>query len=47
MRRTAITHSGTLGSVPSTFATGYKYLGLGYTTAFGRRRAAASRAACP
>ena len=32
--RTAITHSGTLGSVPSTFATGYKYLGLGYTTAF-------------
>lgn len=32
--RTAITHSGTLGSVPSTFVTGYKYLGLGYTTAF-------------
>jgi formylmethanofuran dehydrogenase subunit A len=32
--RTAITHSGTMGSVPSTFATGYKYLGLGYTTAF-------------
>ncbi len=28
------THSGTLGSVPSTFATGYKYAGLGYTTAF-------------
>jgi formylmethanofuran dehydrogenase subunit A len=27
-------HSGTLGSVPSTFATGYKYAGLGYTTAF-------------
>ncbi|MCA9238947.1 MAG: formylmethanofuran dehydrogenase subunit A [Planctomycetales bacterium] len=26
--------SGTLGSVPSTFATGYKYAGLGYTTAF-------------
>jgi formylmethanofuran dehydrogenase subunit A len=25
--------SGTLGSVPSTFATGYKYAGLGYTTA--------------
>jgi formylmethanofuran dehydrogenase subunit A len=23
-----------MGSVPSTFATGYKYLGLGYTTAF-------------
>ena len=29
-----ITHSGTMGSVPSTFATGYKYIGLGYTTAF-------------
>ena len=26
--------SGTLGSVPSTFATGYQYAGLGYTTAF-------------
>jgi formylmethanofuran dehydrogenase subunit A len=34
VRRTAITHSGTMGSVPSTFATGYKYAGLGYTTAF-------------
>lgn len=32
--RTAFTHSGTMGSVPSTFATGYKYIGLGYTTAF-------------
>ncbi len=32
--RTRNTHSGTLGSVPSTFATGYKYIGLGYTTAF-------------
>lgn len=32
--RTAVTRSGTLGSVPSTFATGYKYIGLGYTTAF-------------
>ncbi|HUY88323.1 MAG TPA: formylmethanofuran dehydrogenase subunit A [Pirellulales bacterium] len=32
--RTSKTHSGTLGSVPSTFATGYKYAGLGYTTAF-------------
>ncbi|MGQ0634467.1 MAG: formylmethanofuran dehydrogenase subunit A [Planctomycetaceae bacterium] len=32
--RTPITRSGTLGSVPSTFATGYKYAGLGYTTAF-------------
>ncbi len=29
-----ITHSGTMGSVPSTFATGYKYIGMGYTTAF-------------
>ncbi|MBS0210732.1 MAG: formylmethanofuran dehydrogenase subunit A [Planctomycetes bacterium] len=26
--------SGTLGAVPSTFATGYKYAALGYTTAF-------------
>jgi formylmethanofuran dehydrogenase subunit A len=34
VHRTSITHSGTLGSVPSTFATGYKYAGLGYTTAF-------------
>jgi formylmethanofuran dehydrogenase subunit A len=32
--RTAKTHSGTMGSVPSTFATGYKYAGMGYTTAF-------------
>src|SRR5215207_9981289 len=32
--RTAITRSGTLGTVPSTFVTGYKYAGLGYTTAF-------------
>ena len=31
---TKLTHSGTMGSVPSTFATGYKYAGLGYTTAF-------------
>ena len=30
----AYTHSGTMGSVPSTFATGYKYAGMGYTTAF-------------
>src|SRR5688500_13638768 len=28
LRRTAVSHSGTMGSVPSTFATGYKYLGL-------------------
>jgi formylmethanofuran dehydrogenase subunit A len=32
--RTEVTRSGTLGCVPSTFATGYKYAGLGYTTAF-------------
>src|SRR6201997_3968994 len=32
--RTNLTHSGTMGSVPSTFATGYKYAALGYTTAF-------------
>ncbi len=32
--RSSLTHSGTTGSVPSTFATGYKYAGLGYTTAF-------------
>ena len=32
--RTSKTRSGTMGSVPSTFATGYKYMGLGYTTAF-------------
>jgi formylmethanofuran dehydrogenase subunit A len=34
MRRTQLTRSGTHGSVPSTFATGYLYAGLGYTTAF-------------
>src|SRR5271168_5337041 len=34
VHRTTITHSGTMGSVPSTFATGYKYAGMGYTTAF-------------
>jgi formylmethanofuran dehydrogenase subunit A len=34
VRRTAITRSGTTGSVPSTFATGYLYAGMGYTTAF-------------
>lgn len=34
VRRTPHTHSGTMGSVPSTFATAYKYAGLGYTTAF-------------
>lgn len=33
MRRTATRRSGTTGSVPSTFATGYLYAGLGYTTA--------------
>ena len=31
--REAGRRSGTLGSVPSTFATGYKYAGLGYTIA--------------
>jgi formylmethanofuran dehydrogenase subunit A len=34
VRRTGVTHSGTTGSVPSTFATGYLYAGMGYTTAF-------------
>ncbi len=34
VRRTSRTRSGTLGSVPSTFATGYLYAGMGYTTAF-------------
>ena len=34
VHRTSKTHSGTMGSVPSTFATGYKYAALGYTTAF-------------
>jgi formylmethanofuran dehydrogenase subunit A len=34
MRRTPISHSGTLGSAPSTFATGCQYIRLGYTTAF-------------
>lgn len=34
VRRTPRTRSGTVGSVPSTFATGYLYTGLGYTTAF-------------
>lgn len=34
VRRTGRTRSGSTGSVPSTFATGYLYAGLGYTTAF-------------
>jgi formylmethanofuran dehydrogenase subunit A len=34
VRRTAVTRSGVMGSNPSTFATGYTYAGLGYTTAF-------------
>jgi len=34
VRRTLLTRSGTVGSTPSTFATGYLYAGLGYTTAF-------------
>jgi formylmethanofuran dehydrogenase subunit A len=33
VRRTAITRSGVMGSNPSTFATGYTYARLGYTTA--------------
>ncbi len=33
LRRSTGRRSGTLGSVPSTFATGYKYAGLGYTAA--------------
>ena len=33
VRRAGGRRSGTLGSVPSTFATGYRYAGLGYTTA--------------
>lgn len=32
--RTETTMSGLMGSSPTTFATGYKYAGLGYTTAF-------------
>lgn len=32
--QTAGLRSGTWGPVPSTFTTGYRYLGLGYTTAF-------------
>ncbi|VAX38586.1 Formylmethanofuran dehydrogenase subunit A [hydrothermal vent metagenome] len=34
VKRTHIKRSGTVGAVPSTFATGYLYSGLGYTTAF-------------
>src|SRR5438093_3874498 len=34
VHRTPLTRSGTTGSVPSTFATGYLYAGMGYTTAF-------------
>src|SRR5206468_6942307 len=34
VQRTPFTRSGTTGSVPSTFATGYLYAGMGYTTAF-------------
>ena len=34
VHRTGLTRSGTMGSVPSTFATGYRYAGMGYTTAF-------------
>lgn len=34
VRRTRFTRSGVGGSVPSTFATGYLYAGMGYTTVF-------------
>jgi formylmethanofuran dehydrogenase subunit A len=34
VHRTRYTRSGTTGAVPSTWATGYLYAGLGYTTAF-------------
>ena len=34
LKRTETTRSGIAGSVPTTFATGYLYAGLGYTTAF-------------
>src|SRR5262249_35116956 len=34
VRRPPLTRLGTTGSVPSTFATGYLYAGLGYTPAF-------------
>ncbi len=34
MKRTPLTRSGTRGSTPSTFATGYLYAGMGYTTVF-------------
>src|SRR5947209_2589491 len=34
IRRTPLTRSGTTGSVPSTFAAGYLYAGLGYTHPF-------------
>ena len=34
VRRTATTRSGVMGANPSTFATGYTYTRLGYTTAF-------------
>jgi formylmethanofuran dehydrogenase subunit A len=32
--RTSVTRSGVMGSTPSTFATGYRYTELGYTTVF-------------
>ncbi|HEU5323911.1 MAG TPA: formylmethanofuran dehydrogenase subunit A [Methylomirabilota bacterium] len=34
LRRTAVTRSGVMGANPSTFATGYTYARLGYTTVF-------------
>src|SRR4029078_5912344 len=34
VKRTKTSLSGTVGSTPSSYATGYKYAGLGYTAAF-------------
>ena len=47
VRRTRITHSGTMGSVPSTFATGYKYAGPGLHHGLRRRHSAPLRPARP
>ena len=47
IHRTRITRSGTMGSMPSTVATGYKYAGMGYTTAFDAAIPPARRPARP
>ena len=44
VRRRDGMRSGTVGCTPSTFATGYLYAGLGYTTAVERRNSAPRRA---